>query len=132
MATRSRIGIELENGRVQSIYCHFDGYYKGVGQELMDSYTDREKVEKLIALGALSYLKAEVDPTGPHSFDNPQDGVTVAYHRDRGEDYLRNQASIDFTIESFFNSDRYTYLFNKDGVWMVSEVDVLNDILITL
>lgn len=128
MATQSRIGIQLEDGTVKSIYCHFDGYYDGVGQELMDSYTDREKVEKLIALGDISFLCSEIEPTGPHSFNDPQDGVTVAYHRDRGEDlipqYINNSAM------SFFNSNKYTYLFNIDGVWMVSEESTLEDILI--
>jgi hypothetical protein len=128
MGTRSRIGIQLEDGSVKSIYCHFDGYYEGVGQELMDSYTDRTKVEKLIALGDISFLCSEIEPTGPHSFDNPQGGVTVAYHRDRGEDF--NPQDIDNSAESFFNTSGYTYLFNKDGVWMTSEESKLEEILL--
>ena len=128
MGTRSRIGIQLEDGTVKSIYCHFDGYHEGVGQELIDSYTDREKVEKLIALGDISFLCSEVEPTGPHSFEDPQRGVTVSYHRDRGEDF--NPPTIDNSAESFFNTSGYTYLFNKDGVWMTSEENVLEEILL--
>jgi hypothetical protein len=129
MATRSRIGIELEDGRIESIYCHFDGYHEGVGKELMDSYTDREKVEKLIALGDISSLCSEVEPTSRrHSFNTPQEGVTVAYHRDRGEDF--NPPAIDNSAESFFNTRGYTYLFNKDGVWMTSEESKLEEILL--
>lgn len=128
MGTRSRIGIQLEDGKVKSIYCHFDGYHEGVGQELMDSYTDREKVEKLIALGDISFLCSEVEPTGPHSFEDPQRGVTVAYHRDRGEDF--NPQDIDNSAESFFNTSGYTYLFNIDGVWMTSEESTLEEVLL--
>lgn len=130
MATQSRIGIQLEDGTVKSIYCHFDGYYDGVGQELMDSYTDRAKVEKLITLGDISFLRSEIEPTGPHSFNDPQDGVTVAYHRDRGEDLIHPY--IDNSAESFFNSDRYSYLFNIDGVWMISESITLEETLLKI
>jgi hypothetical protein len=31
MATRSRIAIENQDGTVQSIYCHFDGYVRWCG-----------------------------------------------------------------------------------------------------
>ena len=106
MATRSRIGIENEDGTVSSIYCHWDGYPSNNGRTLIDHYSDREKVKELIALGSISALKENVAPIEPmddiigvrmlkefkvlpksvHSFDTPQEGITIAYHRDRGED----------------------------------------------
>jgi hypothetical protein len=51
MSTRSRIAIENQNGSVTSVYCHFDGYISGVGAVLQKHYTNRSKVEQLIALG---------------------------------------------------------------------------------
>lgn len=118
MATRSRIGIETLEGSVKSIYCHWDGYPENNGTILLEHYKDREKVEKLIALGAISYLAEEVESTLDHSFDSPQDRVTVAYHRDRGSSY--EGAEFNPSRESFVKSDveEYGYLFTQDGEWL--------------
>jgi len=120
MATRSRIAIEREGGSVESIYCHHDGYPSNNGRLLLENYEDRKKVEGLIALGDISSLGEEVDPDDRlnHTFENPQRGVTVAYHRDRGEaksgpDYHRD-------LDHFVRSDveEYGYLFTKEGEWL--------------
>ena len=123
MATRSRIAMECTdasgNKIVKSIYCHWDGYPEGVGATLQKHYLDREKVAALIELGAISSLEKEVAPTGPHSFDRPQPGVVVAYHRDRGEDPI--DPRVDASVSDFFNSDieQYGYLFTDEGEWLV-------------
>ena len=122
MATRSRIAIETTdasgNKVIKSIYCHFDGYFAGVGKTLMDNYQDREKVEALISLGDISFLREEIIPTGPHSFGYPQKGVTVAYHRDRGEKF--KSPRINSSVREFFLSDieEYGYLFTEEGEWL--------------
>lgn len=92
MSTRSRIGRRNDDGTIASIYCHFDGYPAGVGATLEASYTDADKVDALIALGAISSLRNECrNPPPGHSFDAPARGHTVAYSRDRGEDYTGPQ-----------------------------------------
>ena len=124
MSTRSRIGMEFtdENGThmVKSIYCHFDGYPEGVGQKLMDHYQDREKVEQLIELGAISYIAPNVTPSGPHSFDEPERGVVVAYHRDRGEEYF--EPRVDGSVPLFVSSDveAFGYVFTEEGEWLIA------------
>lgn len=141
MATRSRIGIVNEDGTVSSIYCHWDGYPDHNGKLLTTHYTDREKVKALIELGSISSLGEHVEPPsvvdesdtdgkkgermlkrfgviGKHSFDNPLPGVTVAYHRDRGEDY--HPPRINGSLDEYFEDDNeeYGYLF-VDGEWLV-------------
>jgi hypothetical protein len=120
MATRSRIAIEHKDGIVDSIYCHWDGYPEGNGVILREHYQDRKKVEDLIGLGSLSYLQAEVHPTGPHSFEKPQTGVTVAYHRDRGEPKCSRAEGQFLSREEFLLSDvdDYGYLFTKENEWV--------------
>jgi hypothetical protein len=54
---------------------------------LQEHYNERSKVEALIALGDISFLDVNIEPTGKHTFNDPEDSVTVAYHRDRGEDF---------------------------------------------
>ncbi len=120
MATRSRIGIENEDGTVSSIYCHWDGYPSHNGKLLVENYQDREKVEALIALGSISSLNKEVSPSSKdHSFDKPMEGVTVAYHRDRGEDYYPPR--LNESRDDYFEDDNeeYGYLFTKEGEWLV-------------
>lgn len=118
MATRSRIAIENQNGTVTSIYCHHDGYIEHNGNVLQNHYQEKDKVEALIALGDISSLGEAVSTEAPHSFDRPSRGVTVAYHRDRSEDW--NQ-STHKSAEEFFKSDyeEYGYLFTKDEKWLV-------------
>lgn len=118
MATRSRIAIENQNGTVTSVYCHHDGYIDYNGVVLQKHYAQREKVEALIALGDLSSIGERVSTEEPHSFENPSRGVTVAYHRDRSEDW--NQ-STHKSAEEFFKSDyeEYGYLFTKENKWLV-------------
>ena len=120
MATRSRIGMEQPNGEVRSIYCHWDGYPEGVGATLQEHYTNPEKVAALIALGDISSLGRFVDVNIPgvvHTFDNPDEGVTVAYHRDRGESFFPPR--VDESVEAFSRSDieEYGYVFTQSGEW---------------
>jgi hypothetical protein len=107
MATRSRIAIENQDGTVNSIYCHFDGYVEGVGKTLFNHY-DREKLEKLLELGDISSLGESTEDT-------------VAYCRDRGEDlHFKTFKNVEDLFENGFNSsEEYVYCLNKDGVWLI-------------
>ena len=59
--------MEQEDGSVKSIYCHFDGYPSHNGRILNESFKDHDKVKSLIDLGDISFLREEIEPTGPHS-----------------------------------------------------------------
>ena len=69
MATRSMIGVRRPDGKVEAIYCHWDGYLDHNGRILLHHYTDLEKVKALIALGDLSSLGPEIGEE--HDFDGP-------------------------------------------------------------
>ena len=122
MSTRSRIAIENQDGTVTSVYCHFDGYVKGVGKTLFENY-NREKTEQLVALGNLSQLNESTE-------------TTIAYCRDRGED-LNKTIYID--VEELFEMNSrggldYVYCLTKDNIWLVNkttsnQVNVLEVIL---
>jgi hypothetical protein len=110
MATRSRIALETlnEQGKIiiKSIYCHWDGYPDYNGKILFTYYNDRNKVEKLINLGDLSILNATLQDT-------------VAYHRDKKEEYsLPKEHS---SLEDFIKSDieEYGYLFTLNNEWIL-------------
>lgn len=119
MATRSRIAIEDQTGKVRSIYCHWDGYPSNNGRILLEHFQTQEKVESLIELGSISSLNKNVEiPEGvTHSFDNPADDVVVAYHRDRAEDLVILDHD---NVEDFVKSDieEYGYVFTAAGEWL--------------
>ena len=90
MGTSSAIGVKLSEGGVQAVTCHWDGYPSHVGRILHDYYGDEARARDLLALGSLSSLGERIIPSVGvrHSFEHPAWGVTVAYHRDRGEDMV--------------------------------------------
>lgn len=111
MATRSTISIiDPKSGSVTGIYCHWDGYPEGVGKTLLKHYSKEENVRALIALGAISVLCESIECPAGHSFDNPSQGCTVAYHRDRGEDFFQCKAP---TANAFMKkySEEFNYFF---------------------
>ena len=61
MSTRSYIAKKQPDETFKAVYCHFDGYPEGVGQTLVDSFTDENKVDKLLKLGSLSYLRDDIE-----------------------------------------------------------------------
>lgn len=116
MSTRSCIITKTETGYA-GIYCHFDGYLEGVGQTLLKHYQDPSKVARLIALGDISSLGERVEPTGAHSFENPEDGTTVAYGRDRGETGTKAHVAPTLEdVERFYKNAHNGYVYVFDGV----------------
>jgi hypothetical protein len=119
MATRSTIAVEHADGTISSIYCHWDGYLSNNGSILFNKYDTLEEAEALLKNGNLSILGVRIDPIGPHSFDNPEQGTCVYYGRDRGE-FNQEPVKHSSFIHYKFNCDLqdYNYFF-KDGVWYV-------------
>jgi hypothetical protein len=67
MATRSRIGLMLENGTIKHSYCHWDGYPTGVGKTLVEHYSNIEKVkEAASAAGFHSFRVATYNGEAPN------------------------------------------------------------------
>ena len=54
MGTRSRIGIQLSDDSILSVYCHYDGYPSFNGKVLREFYNTKEKASELINGGNMS------------------------------------------------------------------------------
>ena len=117
MSTRSNIGIHNEDGSLDVIYCHWDGYPSHNGAILLHHYQDLEKIRELIALGDIRSLAAAVKPaSGEHTFESPQEGVVVAYGRDRHEDGVSTKHFDEFDVyRNLMRSEggyiEYVYLY---------------------
>jgi hypothetical protein len=124
MATRSRIGLMLEDGTIKHSYCHYDGYPAGVGETLVAFYNDVDKVKELLSFGDMSFLAQKVHPKGEHTFNNPEIGVTVFYNRDRGE------SDVDSVVTSMdeYHSVKYStcidylYVFSGGQWWVYNNL----------
>lgn len=137
MSTRSRIAILNEDGSVESVYCHSDGYVSGgVGEDLVTVFNSEESAREIISLGNLSSLYQNLAPiengvhlllntpvsAKDHSFDNRQRGCTVAYHRDRGWPLtIRRDKSLDDL--RFDMWEEYGYIWMNEA-WYVTDPDI--------
>ena len=124
MSTHSKILKRQFDGSIKAIYCHYDGYLSNNGILLLKHYSDINKVSELIELGDISQLSNNVraEDDSEHSFDNPQEGIVVAYHRDRKEELIIEEYSNldDFIMQG--NKEEYNYYFDGEN-WFVSYSD---------
>ena len=117
MATRSRIGIQLADESVLSVYHHWDGYPEWLGRILKTHYNTRDKVAELIDGGDMSTCWNEEN--------QPE------YYSARGEDCPpRHDADLN---EYLCDGEEYAYLFSN-GEWVCYDLhgnihpDIVNEI----
>ena len=119
MATRSNIAMKTADGKIVSVYCHWDGYVANNGKILLENYTDIDKIEALVALGSISSLGEQIGEQ--QDFDDrstQKDNWTLFYSRDRGEE-LSIQEYDD--IPSWIaDMEEYAYLWNGQE-WLVND-----------
>ena len=114
MGTRSRIGIELSDNSIMSVYCHWDGYPSCNGRILREHYTTVEKVRELIDGGNISALHTN---TGWKNETLPETGPL--YYTMRGESIEQNEPRVDNNIVEFLNDgEEYAYIFNRFNEWI--------------
>lgn len=111
MATHCNIAYVQQDGTVKSSYVHFDGYLQGVGDYLLNHFNDEQEAKALVDLGSLSSV-------------GTSNAESVAYHRDRGEDWSYNKPKIHADIEEYEKEAgmAYLYLWNG-GNWYMYEDD---------
>ena len=134
MATRSRIGLQLSDDSILSVYHHWDGYPSWLGRILETHYNTKEKVSELIDGGDMSVcwtnerwgdvneyggrMKKEVEEYGPQ------------YYSERGEDC---PPRLDPTLASYANKERgeeYHYVYRKvagEYTWVCIDMNTFND-----
>jgi len=123
MATRSRIGIELSNGDVLSVYHHWDGYPSWLGKTLCEHYNTTEKVSELIDGGDMSlcWTKERWEDNKKHEY-GPQ------YYSGRGEDCPpRVNTLMEYCTDKEMGEE-YHYLWTqKHNVWTCRDMKQFQD-----
>jgi hypothetical protein len=119
MATRSNIAYQTAEGKIRSVYCHWDGYPAHNGEMLRRNYNDLDKVRQLIALGSISSLGAEIGEKVDFDDRSTQnENWTLAYSRDRGEELVINE--YDDIPSWIADMEEYAYLYTANG-WIVND-----------
>jgi len=122
MATRSRIGIQLKNGSILSVYSHYDGYPEWMGRILKTHYNDRQKVAELIDGGDMSSPWTEErwnSETKAQEY-GPQ------YYSQRGEDC---PPRLDADLCEYLlpdGAEEFHYVF-RNGEWVCYNMNQFDD-----
>ena len=119
-ATRWNVAVEMPNGKVTAVYGHYDGYPQYVGKLLKKYYSQGGKVRDLVKLGkqGISTLDKSMKGGKNHSFNNPKDGETVFYGRDRGEKGSMTSKWGNRDKVKFDSGEEYAYIYNmKEKKW---------------
>ena len=112
MGTRSRIGIQLSDDSILSVYHHWDGYPSWLGRILETHYNTREKVAELIDGGDMSSCWSD----SLWGKKLPEGKYAPEYYSLRGEDCPpRLDKNL---VEYVSDGEEYAYIFNRDGVWI--------------
>ena len=125
MATRSVIAKTQPSGKIKASYCHFDGYPEHNGKILASYYTDKKKINSLLAEGEISVLGHNIGKK--IDFDDYQLCHALNqcrfYHRDRGEKLRKNTVKDASELEEYANdcNAEFVYLF-KENKWHVLNV----------
>jgi len=110
MATRSRIGIQLADESILSVYCHWDGYPEFNGVKLQEHFNSYDAAAELIDGGDMSSLWTNA---GWNNETLPE--VGPLYYSSRGENV---RPSLDSNLKEYLtDGEDYAYLF-KDGEWV--------------
>jgi len=113
MSTRSRIGIQLADDSILSVYCHYDGYPEFNGVKLVEHFNSYEKAAELIDGGDMSSCWTDERWNDNGSAKNAEYGPQ--YYSQRGDNC---PPRLDATFGKYIgNNEEYAYLF-KDGEWV--------------
>ena len=111
MGTRSRIGIQLSDDSILSVYHHWDSYPEWLGRILKTHYNSHDKVAELVDGGDMSTCW--------------DDNNLPEYYSARGETCpprLDNNI-----VEYLANGEEYAYIFNRQGEWVAVDRHEFDD-----
>ena len=96
MSTRSSISRLGRDGKIGSIYCHYDGYLDGVGSEILEGFNSQNMARVLVGGGDRRSVPGE------------------RYHYECGEDWENVKPTTKI------GEQEYNYVFDESvGEWFV-------------
>jgi len=126
MGTRSRIGIQLKDNSVLSVYHHWDGYPSWLGRILTTHYNSRDKVAELIDGGDMSVcwtddcFRTSDGKIAKKAEYGPQ------YYSERGENCPPRLDDL-FEFLDKKNNEEYAYIWTVNDEWKAFDMNSFND-----
>ena len=117
MSTNARIGIQLSDDSILSVYHHWDGYPSWLGRILRTHYNSRSKVEELIDGGDMSCAWTDDCFRNSDGTMDKKAEYGPQYYSERGEDC---PPRLDNTVVEYLdkdNNEEYAYVYTRDGEW---------------
>ena len=136
MGTRSRIGYELPDHSVVSVYCHWDGAPYSNGKTLVEHYQSRQDVQELIDGGSMSSLRTThlwvtaavrdvdgkiVEKANGEWVMSPTRDAQPLYHTERGEEISVQHTSFDEFVSGDWGEE-FSYLYDLNGNWKAYKI----------
>ena len=121
MATRSRIGIQLQDDSILSVYHHWDGYPEWLGRILNTHYNTKEKVADLIDGGDMSCCWTKDRWTGKQlaayvTEQKEAEEYGPQYYAQRGEDC---PPRLDSNLIEYLNDmEEFAYVYTQNEEWV--------------
>jgi hypothetical protein len=115
MGTSSRIGIQLADESILSVYCHWDGYPEFNGVKLVENFNTREKVKELIDGGDISSLWTN-ERWSNDLLDRHRDVYGPQYYSQRGEDCPPRLDANKY--DYLANGEEYAYIYTLNNEWV--------------
>ena len=123
MATRSRIGIQLKDNSVLSVYHHWDGYPSWLGRILTTHYNSRELASDLIDGGDMSSCWSD----SIWGEDLSEGEYAPEYYSARGEDCPPRYDDDIFDFLDKKNNEEYAYIWTVNNKWVCTDMNQFND-----
>jgi hypothetical protein len=109
MGTHAVIAVQY-NETINSVYCHFDGYFEHVGNILQDYYNTEDKIDQLMVRGDMSSLGKTIKEC--KFFDDTSFKVFIDSPFMSARERLKTYANSRFAS--------YVYLF-VEGNWIMTK-----------
>ena len=122
MSTRSAI-IVKDGDIYRGVFSHWDGYPSWNGKILQEHYNSLDRALALVSLGWIEVLAPRLAPDlgYPHTLDynQRQEDVTTAIHRDGGEPLQIFEGRTIKEVEDLISDYAYSYVYSN-GYWKVN------------
>ena len=129
MATRARVGIQLSDQSILSVYHHWDGYPQWLGRILTTHYNSKDKASELIDGGDMSsawtnerWTGKELAPYVREIKETEEYGPQ--YYSQRGEDCPPRLD--DNVVEFLSDGEEFAYIF-RNGEWICYNMNQFDD-----
>ena len=126
MGTRSRIGIQLKDDSILSVYHHWDGYPEWLGRILTTHYNSREKAAELIDGGDMSVCWTDDCFRNSDGKIEKKAEYGPQYYSERGEDCPPRLDDL-FEYLDKKNNEEYAYVWTVNDKWVCMNMNQFND-----